>query len=127
MILYRARARSRCCKSQNYRANQAGPDKTPGDEKAAILCAIASANLGPMEDAREMANLAEKTVNDSNGRYNLACIYARLGEKSCALDLLEISVPEWPSIEWPWVWEDPDLASLHDEPHFLAIREKLAV
>jgi adenylate cyclase len=100
--------------------------KNPEDEKAAILCAIALANLGRENDAREMAALAEKTVNDSNGRYNLACVYARLGDSPRALDFLEISVPDWPAVEWSWVWEDPDLISLHGDERFSALKARLS-
>ena len=99
--------------------------KSPNDEKAALLCAIALANLGRADDAYEMAALAEKTVNDSNGRYNLACVYARIGDSPRALDFLEISVPDWPAVEWSWVWEDPDLISLRGEERFTALKARL--
>lgn len=50
------------------------------------------------------------------GKYNLACAYARAGEKEKALDLLE-SVAAGPGLPGP-IANDPDLAGLAREPRF---------
>ena len=50
------------------------------------------------------------------GKYNLACAYARNGEKQKALDLLE-AVAAGPGLPGP-IANDPDLASLSNEPRF---------
>ncbi len=50
------------------------------------------------------------------GKYNLACAYARNGQKEKALDLLE-SVAAGPGLPGP-IAGDPDLASLAGEPRF---------
>lgn len=50
------------------------------------------------------------------GKYNLACAYARAGDKQKALDLLE-AVAAGPGLPGP-VANDPDLASLSGEPRF---------
>ncbi len=50
------------------------------------------------------------------GKYNLACAYARNGDKQKALDLLE-AVASGPGLPGP-IANDPDLASLTGEPRF---------
>lgn len=50
------------------------------------------------------------------GKYNLACAYARTGQKEKALDLLE-AVAAGPGLPGP-IANDPDLASLATEPRF---------
>jgi tetratricopeptide (TPR) repeat protein len=50
------------------------------------------------------------------GKYNLACAYARTGDKQRALDLLE-AVAAGPGLPGP-IANDPDLASLSGEPRF---------
>jgi len=52
------------------------------------------------------------------GKYNLACAYARLGDKNKALDILESLAPAGPLAG---VAGDPDLASLANEPRFQAL------
>ncbi len=52
------------------------------------------------------------------GKYNLACAYARLGDKQKALDLLEsLAGAGFPAP----IANDPDLASLVGEPRFQAL------
>jgi tetratricopeptide (TPR) repeat protein len=60
------------------------------------------------------------------GKYNLACAYARIGDKTKALDLLE-AVAAGPGLPGP-IANDPDLASLSGEPRFqkLVAAAKLA-
>lgn len=50
------------------------------------------------------------------GKYNLACAYARNGQKEKALDLLE-AIAAGPGLPGP-IANDPDLASLAAEPRF---------
>src|SRR5215469_17043269 len=50
------------------------------------------------------------------GKYNLACAYARNGDKQKALDLLE-AVAAGPGLPGP-IANDPDLARLVAEPRF---------
>ena len=50
------------------------------------------------------------------GKYNLACAYARTGDKQKALELLE-AVAAGPGLPGP-IANDPDLASLTGEPRF---------
>jgi hypothetical protein len=55
------------------------------------------------------------------GKYNLACAYARMGDKQKALDLLEsLAAAGLPAP----VVNDPDLASLSGEPRFQALAKR---
>ena len=55
------------------------------------------------------------------GKYNLACAYARMGDKQKALDLLEsLAAGGFPTP----VVNDPDLASLTGEPRFQALAKR---
>ncbi len=54
------------------------------------------------------------------GKYNLACAYARVGDKQKALDLLESLAP----VGFPApIANDPDLASLIAEPRFQVLAQ----
>jgi len=59
--------------------------------------------------------------------YNMACTYALLGESGSALDMLEQELKENHSSEASrnrqraWATQDPDLASLREDPRFQAL------
>jgi tetratricopeptide (TPR) repeat protein len=53
--------------------------------------------------------------SDPAGKYNLACAYARAGDKAHALELLSGLIAQQYSVP---IAADPDLASLRDEPQF---------
>ncbi len=69
--------------------------------------------------AKDRANLGE---DESRGiaNYNLACFYAKTGQKSLALELLSSALKLAPSLV-EWSKEDTDLVSLHDEPEYQAL------
>ena len=56
------------------------------------------------------------------GKYNLACAYARMGEKNRALDLLSEVVAK--GVPVPMAG-DPDLAALATEPRFLELQKQV--
>ena len=56
-------------------------------------------------------------------RYNLACHYALVGEVAEALEKLGESLALNPSLT-EWSQEDPDLASIREEPDYLALYGK---
>lgn len=70
--------------------------------------------------------LAEATVSlgddDSRGAadYNLACFYAKTGQKEPALALLPGALKLTPRLV-AWSKEDPDLVSLHGAPAYQAL------
>ena len=58
--------------------------------------------------------------------YNAACTYSLLGEKDQALDLLEKAVRNGYGHK-EWLENDPDFASLRDNPRFLALMQRFSV
>jgi serine/threonine protein kinase/tetratricopeptide (TPR) repeat protein len=98
----------------------------PEDARALYLGAGAHSLLGHRERALEWANRALALDPEENTtRYNVACTYAHLGETGRALDLLEAAVRSGFGNQ-EWIDNDPDLASLHGEPRFAALRQLLA-
>ncbi len=75
--------------------------------------------------AQERLLHAMQAVSDSPewlgvGRYNLACTYAQDGEKGRALALLAEALRLRPDLA-EWSKQDPDFASLRDDPDYLAL------
>ena len=101
-------------------------ERNPDDRKAAITSAVVLSVLGDVEAAAEMAGRAHSDDLDGNSRYNLACVYARIGQPDSAMDYLEACVPSFPSVEQDWTWRDPDLTALHGHPRFEDLRRSLA-
>ncbi len=92
--------------------------EVPEDARARGLVASYYSELGRTEDAKREATLAMTLrPNEPLILYNAACTFCKMNQKSEALDAL--------SKAWrvgyrdsDWVWRDPDLAILHDEPEF---------
>jgi adenylate cyclase len=93
----------------------------PDDARARYFGAINLAALGERDKALEWADLALQTdENESNVLYNIACVYAQLGESERAIALLERAV----GLGWrdrAWLETDTDLASLREVPRFKAL------
>jgi len=72
---------------------------------------------------------AERTLeispHDGRLRYNAACTFARAGLPDRALQELQEGVRQLPSYISDWPKRDPDLASLHDRPEFIAMFGKV--
>jgi TolB-like protein/Flp pilus assembly protein TadD/predicted Ser/Thr protein kinase len=68
---------------------------------------------------------AERTLeispHDGRLRYNAACAFARAGLPERAIAELKEGVRQVPSYISDWPRRDPDLASLHDHPEFIAM------
>jgi hypothetical protein len=78
---------------------------------------------GQYEEARRTLQTAiDKGYASPYGKYNLACAYARLGDKQHALDLLSELVEK--QVPVPMVG-DPDLASLSSEPRYQELQKKV--
>lgn len=91
------------------------------DEFMRALLACYRARSGDDEEARALLD----AIRPGPGTwYNLACAYALLGDTERALDLLEVEIELNHGTEASrdrqraWAAEDPDLASLRDEPRF---------
>jgi adenylate cyclase len=57
--------------------------------------------------------------------YNVACLYALLGERDRALDLLETTMRHGFGHK-EWMENDPDFASLRGEPRFKKLMQGLS-
>ena len=87
---------------------------------AACMCQLGEKGRGLEWAARAMAMEPE----EPQVLYNVACVYALLGETDRALDCLEKSITHgWGQKEW--MEHDPDLISLRTHPRFLALTGNL--
>ncbi len=93
----------------------------PGDSRALYFGANALSQLSQRERSLEWLDRAMAIEPDEPGvYYNVACVYALLGESEKAIDCLEKSVTHgWGQREW--MEHDPDLASLRGHPRFQAL------
>ncbi|HEY6059150.1 MAG TPA: tetratricopeptide repeat protein, partial [Gemmatimonadales bacterium] len=66
----------------------------------------------------------EANPEDSGMLYNLACFYAIQGEPDESIACLEKAVQLGFGLRG-WIENDPDFTSLHDDPRFQAILQKL--
>jgi serine/threonine protein kinase/Flp pilus assembly protein TadD len=96
-------------------------ETVPEDVRARILLAADYANLGRTEDSiRHLEMALALRPNDSNVLYNAACAYGVLGRKPEALATIRRAREAgYSNTDWPR--QDPDLASIHDDPEFKAL------
>ena len=93
----------------------------PDNPRPYYLGAGGLVTLGERERALEWAEHALALAPEAaSTRYNLACIYAMLGEPEKALDCLENSISSR-----SWIENDPELDPLRDHPRYKAIIESL--
>lgn len=100
----------------------------PGDTRALYFGANALSQVGDREHSLGWAQRAlELEGEEPQVLYNIACVYALLGEADRAIDCLEKSITHgWGQRQW--MEHDPDLASLREHPRFraLTLRTELA-
>ena len=97
----------------------------PDDEAALSRGAIMAAWLGQKSRALEFVEETIAACPDGfTGLYNAACACAVLGEYDRALDLLERAVQHGRG-PLNWIENDEDLASLHGDPRFAAIIDRV--
>jgi tetratricopeptide (TPR) repeat protein len=85
-------------------------------------CAIYALSLHMAGREAESRAVADETMNlasDSVGAYNLACYWARVGNRSEAIRFLRSAVDQGMTVAY--MARDPDLESLHGRPEFEAI------
>jgi TolB-like protein/Tfp pilus assembly protein PilF len=96
----------------------------PEDSRALTLGAmheIAAHGATGRAKALEWANRALAVDPEDSGMlYNIACLYAKLGETEDALNCLERAVKCGFGLKG-WIENDPDLISLHAHPRFQAL------
>ena len=96
-------------------------ETVPEDVRARILRASMYVSAGEREQAvREVRKALELRPDDTNILYNAACVYAVLEEKAEALGLLR-RLKQAGILNADWARRDPDLASMHQDPEFLAL------
>ena len=90
----------------------------PEDARALYFGANALSQIGDKERSLQWAARAQAIEPDEpQVLYNVACVYALLGESAHAIDCLERSTTHgWAQRQW--MAHDPDLASLRGDPKF---------
>jgi len=97
----------------------------PDDARALYLSAGALVQLGERERGLEWARRAF-TIDpeDSGVLYNVACVYALVGQTDDAIGCLEKAIQNGFGHR-EWLENDSDLASLRGDPRFEALRKRL--
>lgn len=95
--------------------------QNPDDSRARVIYAVTLAEAQHRTEAVSQTSKAlELSPDDPLILYNCACVYSRLGETDRALVALRQSI-EKGHASFGWMRNDPDLATLHDHPEFLAL------
>jgi len=95
--------------------------QNPDDSRARMFYAVTLAESGRKDDAiREGSNALEISPDDPMMLYNCACLHARLGEPQRALELLRQAIDRG-HLNFGWMRNDPDMASLRDHPEFISL------
>ena len=95
--------------------------QNPDDARAKLFYAMTLLELGRREEAiAEGAAALELAPGDSLMLYNVACLYAQLGEKKKAIATLRDAVAAGVT-NFQWMIRDPDLKCLHDDPEFVEL------
>ena len=110
-----------------YRRGLAAAEKHlefhPDDSRALYFGANALSQLKERERSMEWAERALALEGEEpQVLYNVACVYALLGESDKAIDCLEKSITHgWGQREW--MEHDPDLAPVREHPRFRALMQ----
>jgi serine/threonine protein kinase/Tfp pilus assembly protein PilF len=97
----------------------------PEDVRARYLGAGALCQLGDKARSKEWTDKAlSMDPGDASVLYNVACVYARLGEIEEAIDCLEKSVTSGMG-QKEWIEHDSDLDPLRSHPRFQALLSRL--
>lgn len=99
-------------------------DLHPDDGRALAFGAYALVELGQADRAREWAKRALEDKDEPAIIYNVACMYAKLGEADEAIRLLDRSISHGYGHR-AWLEHDADLAPLRGHPDFQALLERM--
>jgi TolB-like protein/Flp pilus assembly protein TadD len=98
--------------------------QNPDDARARLFHAMTLLELGRRDEAIAEGSAAlELAPGDSLMLYNCACLYAQLGEKQRAIATLRDAIAAGVT-NFQWMVRDPDLASLYDDPEFIALSQQ---
>jgi adenylate cyclase len=93
----------------------------PDDSRARMLHAVFLAERDKKDEALlEGAKALEISADDPLMLYNGACLYARVGEAQRAIETLRQGISKGYA-DFGWMKNDPDLASLRDNPDFIGL------
>jgi serine/threonine protein kinase/Flp pilus assembly protein TadD len=96
----------------------------PDDARAVLFGASAMAHLEQRENAIKWAGRASVIDPDNPSvHYNVACVYAQLGEVERGLDSLEQSITTGMG-QKEWIDNDPDLNPLRAHPRFRELLDR---
>ena len=99
--------------------------RQPDNAQAMFHGAVGLAYLGEKERAKDWAQRALiLEPEDLVGQYNIACVYAHLGEVEQALDLLEACLAKMAPEAILWTRNDSDFTCLHGHPRYEALIER---
>jgi len=97
----------------------------PDDSGTCLVCASALAHLDRYPEAVSMMDRAIKIdPSDRIVHYNLACVYAIMGDLDQALDYLE-KMTGTGMKNMDWIKNDGDLDPLRDHPRFIKFMDRL--
>jgi tetratricopeptide (TPR) repeat protein len=98
----------------------------PDDARALYLGAGSLIRTGDEKKAIDWATRALDTEREEPAvLYNVACVFAQLGQKDRALDALDKAINMGFGYR-AWIDNDTDLISLRDEPRFQELMKRLA-
>lgn len=93
----------------------------PEDSRALCFGAASLSEAGQVEKAQEWLDRAFETGgDDAVTLYNIACIYAQMGEAEEAVECLERSVSKGMA-QIEWIVNDTDLDPIRDHPRYKAL------
>lgn len=100
-------------------------DLEPDDTRAMTFAASSYVDLGRIDQARALlARALEVGGNDLTLKYNLACVYSRVGDTEEAIGFLEEMIGEGVGLK-SWMENDPDLDNIRDDPRYHSMIQRL--
>ena len=96
-------------------------EQNPDDGRARIFYAQLLNLSGKNEDAKRETKMAlELSPNDNVMLYNAACVYARMNEKTLAIDTLR-NIVAMGFEHYDWIKRDPDLENIREEKDYVEL------
>ncbi|HLX12781.1 MAG TPA: protein kinase [Bacteroidota bacterium] len=93
----------------------------PDDARARIFYSSVLAQTGRTAEAKaEAAKAMQLSPDDPVMLYNIACFYARLGDKRTAVETLKKAVGSGYE-NYEWIKRDPDYESIRNEPGYVEL------
>ena len=102
---------------------QEAVERHPDNPDPLELSASVLASLGKSDEARVWLKraLSIESHSYSTDGYNVACVYALIGETEKAIDCLEKVYPSLGPVQRAWMHNDPDFLSLRSNPRFQSL------